>query len=129
MKIILPYCRALSWNKIYSSPHWTVRRELADEAHQEVISALLAMGIAPLSGKNLIKQRVDLVFTAYYNIRAVDSSNICGKVYEDALKGIILVDDSLKYVRRVTTQSILDRQKGSPRLEIDIIPIDNTNIK
>lgn len=124
MKIILPGCRAPSWNKIYSSPHWTVRRDLAAEAHSEVYSALNSMGIHPLSGKNLFRQRVDINLVAYYDKRIVDADNCCAKIFIDGLKGIIILDDSPKYVRRVSTQCEIDRK--NPRLEIEILPIDKS---
>ena len=67
--------------------------------------------------------RVDILVTAYFDKRCLDSSNIVLKIYEDALKGIVIKDDSHKYVRRVSTQSEIDRS-GS-RVEIEIFPIDN----
>ena len=127
MKIILPGCRPLSWNSIYQSKHWSYRKTYVDDAHAEVYSALNSMGIAPLSGKNIIQQRVDIRLTGYYKNRIVDADNLCSKIFLDPLKGILLVDDSPKYVRSVTTQCEID--KKNPRLEIEIIPIDNLREK
>lgn len=122
MKIILKGERPLSWNKIYQSRHWIFRKQFADSIHQRVVAALIDMGIHPFDKTKMFEGRVDIVVIAYFQNRSLDPDNICSKIYIDPLKFSLLHDDTPKYVRRVSTQSEIDKE--NPRLEIEIIPID-----
>ena len=64
---------------------------------------------------------VDITITAYFDKRPLDASNICAKLYEDAIKGWLIVDDSPKYVRSVRTVSEIDKQR--PRVEIEVAEV------
>ena len=70
----------------------------------------------------LFSGRVDIAITVYFDKRPYDSDNIASKPYIDGLKGFIIVDDTRKYVRRVSAQSEIDRLH--PRVEIDITKVD-----
>lgn len=93
--------RVPSWNQLYAGRHWAERSRMAQEAH------LLVWGI--LQGKikyTLGLPRVDIYIKAYQKGKTLDSDNICAKIIIDALKGIVIVDDTPQYVRRVTTESL-----------------------
>jgi hypothetical protein len=71
------------------------------------------MGIGPGETCN---NRVDIEVIGYFDKRPLDSSNIAVKLYEDALKGWLIEDDSLDYVRKVGGESRVDKE--NPRVEI-----------
>lgn len=75
------------------------------------------MGIFPNKDKNLFKKKVKAHYVAYFKNRPQDTSNVCEKVYEDALKGFVLIDDSPEYVGIISKESLI----GLPeRMEIII---------
>lgn len=80
------------------------------------------MGYQPMDKSKIFDTRVDIIITAYFDKRPMDSDNIGAKLYIDPLKFIVITDDNPKYVRRVSVQSEMDR--ANPRLEIEILPID-----
>lgn len=110
--IVLPGERPASWNWYYGGTHWTKRKAEVDRVHQIVRSALTGNEIP-------YHQPVDIEVIAYFDVRPLDASNITGKLYEDALKGWLIVDDSPRYVRSMKTVSLID--KTNPRVEIVIV--------
>lgn len=103
--------RPLSCNAYYAGMHWAKRKAEADRVHRLVRAALTGYE-TPYS------QPVDIEVIAYFDKRPLDASNVFAKVYEDAIKGWLIVDDSPKYVRSVKTVSLID--KFNPRVEIVI---------
>lgn len=113
-RITLPDHKAISWNKIYSQGHWSTRKKLADDIH--FLMKIVSKDIP------FIKERVDILIIASFKTRALDSSNICAKLYEDGLvKAGKIKDDSPKYVRMVSTES-MPKQK-SDQVDIFITPL------
>lgn len=127
VKIVLQGERPPSWNKIYQSRHWIFRKNLADSVHKRVVIALNILGLRPMNKDHIFNNRVDIIITAYFDKRPLDSDNIGAKLYIDPLKFVLLHDDSPKYVRSTKTISEIDRD--NPRLEIEIIPVDKESIK
>lgn len=94
--------RVPSWNQFYVSRHWSMRSRMAQEAHVLVWAAIQACKKLRAS----FTKPVDIHIKAYQKGRTLDSDNICAKILIDGLKGTVIVDDTPKYVRRVTTESI-----------------------
>jgi hypothetical protein len=120
IKITLNDHRAISWNKLYSSPHWSKRKELADEIHFRV--KIACKGVKSISG------RVDILVVAMFKGKtALDSSNICVKLYEDGLVGAgIIVDDSPEYVRMVSMESMPNVGKDSVNIFIEEVELPSS---
>lgn len=114
--ITIPDERPTSWNTFYAGAHWSKRKKEADRVHQMVRYALPSSVVdsGPLS------ERVDITVRAYFKNRPQDASNICAKLYEDALIGWVIVDDKPEYVRSMRTISEVD--KKNPRVEIEVVP-------
>jgi Holliday junction resolvase RusA-like endonuclease len=110
-KLILPGERPMSWNKMYAGSHWSKR--MAEVMRVGfVIRSQLAGDEQPYTVP------VDIRITAYFDTKPLDASNIAAKLYEDALKDWLLVDDTPAYVASMTTASRID--KDNPRVEIEI---------
>ena len=119
MKIVLEGERPISWNKMYSGMHWTKRKEEADRVHQLVWATLYQFDDMPYQHSDFMKDgRVDIIVTAYFKNRPLDPDNICSKLYIDGLVGNVIEDDTREFVRRVSTQSEVDKE--NPRVEIDV---------
>lgn len=112
--IILDGERPISWNAFYAGAHWHQRKAEADRVHWLVRGHLDPDG--PTYDSPVV-----ITVTAYFDKSPMDASNICAKLYEDALKGFVLVDDSPDYVDSVITRSRTDKQR--PRVEILISPV------
>ena len=112
MKIVLENERPWSWNKLYAGVHWTKRAEEADRVHDLVGWTLREMHTYSM----FINTRVDIQVVAYFKNRPLDSDNIVSKMYIDGLKGFVIKDDTREFVRKVTTQSEVDKE--FPRVEI-----------
>ena len=117
--IILQEERPQSWNTFWAGAHWRKRKAERDRVHLVVRAS-----IDP-DKATIYQGRVDIVITAFYDItgrkKQIDSPNVCNKPYIDALIGWYLTDDGTDFVRRVTTESLIDNDR--PRVEIEIIPI------
>jgi Holliday junction resolvase RusA-like endonuclease len=101
----------MSWNKMYAGSHWSKR--MAEVMRVGfVIRSQLAGDEQPYTVP------VDITITAYFDSKPLDASNIAAKLYEDALKDWLLVDDTPAYVSSMTTASRMD--KDNPRVEIEI---------
>jgi hypothetical protein len=116
IKLILNGERPMSLNDIYAGVHWTKRKAEADRVH-----LLVRQAIDPDTCK-VADELVDIVVTVYFKNRPLDASNIFAKLYEDALKGWLITDDSPEYVSSVTTRSRID--KTQPRVEVEIVPAE-----
>lgn len=90
--------------------HWTKRKREVDRIHSLVHNIV--------DNDEMFESIVDIKVTAYFKNRPLDSSNICGKIYEDGLCGSLIADDSIEYVREFTTVSRVD--KNNPRVEIEV---------
>ena len=112
--IVLDGERPMSWNAFYSGVHWNVRKSEAERVHWLVREKLDA-------DSGVYTVPVTLTVTAYFAHHPMDASNICAKLYEDALKGFVIWDDSPAYVDSVTTRSRIDKQR--PRVEILVSPV------
>lgn len=116
MKFIIPG-RSISWNAIYASRSPWVRKHLVDQVHLQVQDALLEAGILPNKEKNLFKYKVDIHCAAYFKSKPLDSDNIVIKLICDAMKNYLIIDDSIEYVGRVSSESHI----GIPeRIEVTI---------
>ena len=121
MKIILLGERPWSWNKMYSGIHWATRAKEAARVHELVWGEYLENHRDVFDLDKIITNRVDINIIVYFNDKPQDSDNICDKPYVDGLIGIWLADDTREYVRRVSTQSELDKE--NPRMEIEITEV------
>ena len=90
------------WNKryglnaYYSGKPWQVRKKDVDYWHWLVISELKRQGIQ----QQMLRSPV--VITFYYNDNLDLSNHACiAKMIEDALKGVIIEDDSRKHVKGI----------------------------
>jgi hypothetical protein len=117
MKIILPKERPMSWNILYAGRHWFVRREEATRVHNLIIYTLREMKVEP--EYNSFTERVDITITTYFKSSPMDPDNICSKFYIDGLKGMVIQDDSYKYIKSVKNVVEIDRE--NPRMEIEIL--------
>lgn len=82
-------------NAIYAGKHWTRRKKDSEFWHNLVYAHLLKC-----SKPKEMFDKVELIFS--YNDR-LDLSNhaYMAKMIEDALKGIVIIDDNRKYVKRI----------------------------
>ena len=111
VKITIDGYRPPSWNQLYSGRHWSARKRMADEAHT-LVRANIPESI------ETFREVVEIRVTVYFDKRAHDADNVCAKIMIDGLIGSVIVNDDPKHVRRVTTESLIDRDR--PRVEIAI---------
>lgn len=100
MLIDLPNLRCPSQNEYYSTPHWSKRNGRAREIKELVWGRLLELGIRQGETCNRL---VAITVVAFCVPPVLDSSNVAGKLFEDAIKGWLLEDDSIDYVYSMTT--------------------------
>jgi len=113
-KLVLMDERPQSWNTL-KRLHWSGWQEEVTRAKYLVIEALGGM-------PDMVRQRVDVTVTAHYDKRPHDSDNIPAKLYIDGLVAAgLLADDRRQYLRRVTTEAAIDRDR--PRVEIEVIGV------
>ena len=112
MKITLLNEKVRSWNDFYAGKHWSLRSAEATRIHYVVRHELNKMKA------QMLNSPVDITVTGYYKGRAIDADNLCSKFYIDGLKGLVIPDDSPKYVNSVKTMSKQD--KINPRVEIEV---------
>ena len=123
--LVLEGEKPVSWNTIWSSPHWTERKNIADAI--QVIVAKARGEIDPEIEPPPLP--VDITFVAYQKNRTkkgktmplVDCDNLLAKPYIDALKGWWIRDDDPTCVRSVRLYSMVDNEQ--PRLEIILTPV------
>ena len=115
MKITIPDYKLPSRNQLYSSNNWRNRKQIVDEL-KSIVSVYIP--------HKMIDDRVDITIKAYYKTKLLrDSDNIEAKLVIDCLKGKVIHDDNVKYVRRVTTEAIIGAEEN--KLEIEIHSIIN----
>jgi hypothetical protein len=86
----------VSSNKFYSGCHWSKRKKIADKYHYLVKSQL--------SQKlDMINKPVEIIIK-YNNKFDIDNQGIMSKMIIDALKGVVIKDDSRKYFKRLTQE-------------------------
>lgn len=114
--IKLPNVRPPSWNKL--------KRMNRYAWHKEVTKAKKLVADA-LDGRNIsiIRGRVDIHATAVFRKSPLDSSNIPVKLYEDGLIGWLIKNDSPRYVRRISSMSVIGNKMESG-ITITISPIN-----
>lgn len=106
--------REFSLNAYYAGKHWAVRKKDADYWHLLTVAALNKVP------HGLINGPVEIRF--YFNDK-LDCSNhaAMAKMIEDALKGIVIVDDSPKYV-----QGMYFGFHDKPCIKVNVIPVEDT---
>lgn len=114
--IILPHARPVSWNTWYAGNHWSRRKLIADSVHKEVHVALYQLGYKQNTPP--LPFRVNIAITNYFVKNGIDSDNIPAKFYIDGLKGILIQNDSPKFVGTVSTRS--QKTDKDARIEIEI---------
>jgi|GEM_PF-1746568 len=96
---------------------WNVLKRLNKHAwHEEVIAAAWMMREALGPEPPVITGRLDIEVITHFDKNPYDSDNIPAKLFIDGLKNFVIPDDRPKYVRRVTTESRIDRRH--PRVEV-----------
>lgn len=88
--------RAVSNNQFYSGMHWAARKKVADLWHKETVVAARAGEIPKLT------KPVNIRVYAVFKSKPQDADNICAKLVIDGLKGVVLVNDDMRYVESVT---------------------------
>lgn len=126
LKIIIPG-EPVGWNELYAARHWIHRHRIAKAAHAATQDAIRYRigpnGIARLNDVQMLTQRVDIRCQGFYTGKTDDPDNLCVKVYIDGLVGLLLKNDSRKYVRWVTMgDPQLDNE--NPRVEIVIREVE-----
>lgn len=110
--IILPGERPLlSNNDYYSGKHWSVRVKEVKRVRMVVRAALTG-------NETPAKLPVTVTVRCYFDTKPLDCSNVPVKLYEDAIKGWLIEDDSPKYVAGIMAYSLLD--PDNPRVEITV---------
>lgn len=112
IQILILSMKAISWNSLYSSPHWSVRSKLAKEVHWQVFAACREQKIKPV-------KVCKLIITAFFKgKRKHDNSNICEKLLEDGLVAAgIISDDNSDVVTQITKRIV----KNSNQDKIEIV--------
>lgn len=91
--------KAVSWNQLYAGKHWSVRKQMAEEAHFQVRCAVIDDGL------KMQNAPVDIEIVAHLR-RRIDPDNLCAKLVIDGLKGLVIPDDSSKHVLSVKTRCV-----------------------
>jgi len=119
LTIIIPAYISPSRNKLYSVKHWSQRSKIANEVHEIVASYITSKARSFLKDHKL---PVDIKITQYKKSkRLADSDNIEDKLIIDSLKGKVLEDDDVRFVRRVTTEMIIGAEKNELHIKISKI--------
>jgi hypothetical protein len=95
----------ISWNTLFSSPHHTVRTKLVNEM-KKIIEPYLASLV-------LLNPPVAIHLKYYCNRTAydIDNKTIWFKIIMDVLKGWKLEDDTVKFVKSVSIEAIVHKNK------------------
>lgn len=110
--------RALpSANMFYAGvPHWD--RTKVKNLWKSLVLAELSRSYPNFSGLPPTWFPVHLVVAVFKRKKQLDSSNICVKLLEDALKPVVLPDDSPKYVDAVIMRSLKSSDADFTMLEV-----------
>ena len=95
----------ISWNTLFSSPHHTVRTKLVNEM-KKIIEPYLA-------SLSLLNPPVSIHVKYYCNRTAydIDNKTIWLKIIMDVLKGWKLEDDTVKFVKAVSIEALVHKNK------------------
>ena len=106
--------RPTSWNTFYAGRHWRVRYDEANRVHA-VVRAAMTGNEVPFTNP------VTITVTALFDNKEkpIDADNIMAKLYIDGLKGWLIKDDNLTYVRSVTTRSSLCRDGAAVVITVE----------
>lgn len=115
MQVITLHMKAISWNDLYKSPHWSVRSRLANEIHEAVFFACKEQKIAPIKS---VACEI-FIYADFKGSRRHDPDNICEKLYIDGLvhAGIIL-DDNCSIVRMIGKTATINCPENLVEIEI-----------
>ncbi len=84
-------------NRIYSGNHWNIRKSQAQQVHLMVKSAIRKQ----CKGAKLLTNPVSV--RIWYNSHLdIDNHGYISKLIIDGMKGILLNDDSRRYVKELT---------------------------
>lgn len=108
--------RPKSWNVLKRLDKWRWQDEV-DRVKLIMRAALPAM-------PPVYTCRVDISVVVYFRANPYDSDNIPAKLMIDGLLNLVIPDDSPRYLRRVCTESCIDRKR--PRVEITLTPVEET---
>lgn len=87
----------LSLNSIYGGLHWGIRKKQSQNVHELVRLSLLSQKIPKVP----FKTPVNIVFK-WHSKLDLDNHGYIAKLIIDGLKGYLLIDDTQKYINRVT---------------------------
>lgn len=85
-----------SWNELYKSPHWTVRRKLQN-TWKGIVSSNLKAHLRHSKITDPMFEGPVKITVVNYAPRPIDASNIYTKCL-DALEGVVIKDDGWKNV-------------------------------
>ena len=89
--------KAYGLNAYYSGKHWSIRKRDAEFWHLQTISAINRLGIRYHPYQRPVK-----ISFFWDDKMDIDNHAVIGKMIVDALKGILIVDDTRKYLRKVS---------------------------
>ena len=90
------WAKEYGMNKYYSGVHWSVRKRDAEFWHLMVRSCINRQGV------RRIPLQVPVIVTFRWNDRLdIDNHSVMGKYILDAMKGLVIEDDSRRWVRGV----------------------------
>lgn len=89
--------RRFGLNAYYAGKRWQERKRDAEELHMIARAAMHRAGIRPV----MLRRPVEVRFY-WADGLDIDNHAVLGKAFVDAMKGYILTDDGLKYVRKVS---------------------------
>lgn len=109
--------RPLSRN-VTQRMHWSQRRLAYNLIARR--TAILARAFASGAQMQLpFAEHVTITFTVYFASHPLDVDNVDVKPYIDALKGVLIADDSPKHVHSLV---LVRKDKVNPRVEIEVKP-------
>jgi hypothetical protein len=114
LHLVLHGVRPPSWNRLKRMNRW--EWQAAVEQTRWHIRAALPPSPPVFTG------RVDICVVVYFDRKAHDADNMPAKLLIDSLVNLVIPDDSPTYVRRVSTESRVDRQH--PRVEVLVRPVE-----
>lgn len=108
--ILIKLPEKLSANKMYAGMHWSVRKRIADDFHLAVLAAVRSQQIKAVDSSNY-PVRVKYEF-CLAGVLDVSNTFSMVKLVEDGLvKAGVIVGDSQKYVKEITTSIIKTKSK------------------
>lgn len=114
LHICLDRERPKSWNKLKRMNKWQWQDEV------DRVKWIMREALGPMPP--VFTCRVDICVVVYFRGNPYDSDNIPAKLIIDGLIDLVIPDDRPEFVRRVCTESRIDRKR--PRVEITITPVE-----